>query len=127
MNYEFHVGDYVETKTGTIGYVSEVPEKGYSSWTAMKLSDCDIDDNRYTVGEPYCIFSFERFSRIGAYDFTKKEKKRIEPISDCNKHIFANAIKSDSQIVRVVSDDILNKINELVDAVNKLMDKEDGE
>lgn len=62
------------------------------------------------------------FLRIGAYDFTKKEKIKIEPISDCDKDIFSNAIKSDSQIVRVVSDDILNKINELVDAVNKLMD-----
>lgn len=31
MKYEFHVGDYVETKTGTIGYVSEVPEK-QKSW-----------------------------------------------------------------------------------------------
>ena len=67
------------------------------------------------------------FRRIGAYDFTKKEKKKIEPISDCNKHIFANAIKSDNHLVRMVSGDILNKINELVDAVNKLMDKEDKE
>ena len=24
MKYEFHVGDYVETNTGTIGFVSEI-------------------------------------------------------------------------------------------------------
>lgn len=66
------------------------------------------------------------FTHIGIYDFTKKEKKRIEPISDCNKHIFANAIKPDNQLVRTVSDDILNKINDLVDAVNKLMEDKDG-
>lgn len=123
MNYEFHVGDYVETKTGTIGYVSEVPEKGCSSWTAMKLSDCDIDDNRYTVGESYCIFSFERFSRIGKYDFTKPEQKKIKPMPDATSTIDYG---SNSWLVDKVME-TRNKINELVDAVNKLMDKENKE
>lgn len=122
MNYEFHVGDYVETRDGKIGYVYyfrpntlvfKMPDGGQH-----EISTDVLDWS----GHPENVFN-----RIGAYDFTKKEKKRIEPISDCNKHIFANAIKSDSQIVRVVSDDILNKINELVDAVNKLMEKEDEE
>ena len=66
------------------------------------------------------------FIRIGAYDFTKKEKKKIESISDCNKNIFANAIKSDNQLVRMVSDEIFDKINELVNVVNKLIDKENN-
>lgn len=122
MNYEFHVGDYVETWDDKIGYiyyfrpdvlVFKTPDGGqhefYTDWLDWG-------------GHPENIFK-----RIGAYDFTKKEKKKIEPISDCNKHIFANAIKSDNQLVRTVSDDILNKINELVDAVNKLMDKKDTE
>ena len=84
------------------------------------------DENNNSCG--YHLPQEDRyFVRIGAYDFTKKEKKKIEPISDYNKHIVANAIKSDSQLVRTVIDDIWNKINELVDAVNKLMDKEDVE
>ncbi len=122
MNYEFHVGDYVETRDGKVGYiyyfrpnvlVFKTPDGGQYE------INTDVLD---WIGHPENIFK-----RIGAYDFTKKEKKKIEPISDCNKHIFANAIKSDNQLVRVVSDDILNKINELVDAVNRLMDKENEE
>ena len=118
MNYEFHVGDYVETIDGKIGYiyyfrpnvlVFKTPDGGQYEITT------DVLD---WSGHPENVFK-----RIGAYDFTKKEKKKIEPISDCNKHIFSNAIRSDNHLVRVVSDDILNKINELVDAVNLLLDK----
>ena len=121
MNYEFHVGDYVEAVGGAKGYICDANKDWWY---------CTNADDEYSVGYVYHIVRLgsgeihECYNRIGAYDFTKKEKKKIEPISDCNKHIFANAIKSDNQLVRVVSDDILNKINELVDAVNKLMDKE---
>ena len=122
MNYEFHVGDYVETVGGAKGYICDANKDWWR---------CTNADDEYSVGYVYRIVRLGRggihecYNRIGTYDFTKKEKKKIEPISDCNKHIFANAIKSDNHLVRVVSDDILNKINELVDAVNKLMDKED--
>lgn len=125
MNYEFHVGDYVETNTGTVGFISNPIKNGFPWWIPTKLSNADISDDLYIAGVEYaivCPYKFGKFVRIGAYDFTKKEKKKIEPISDCNKHIFANAIKSDNQLVRMVSDDILNKINELVDTVNKLID-----
>ena len=123
MNYEFHVGDYVEAVGGAKGYICDANKDWWY---------CTNADDEYSVGYVYHIVRLgsgeihECYNRIGAYDFTKKEKKKIEPISDCNKHIFANAIKSDNQLVRVVSDDILNKINELVDAVNKLMDKENN-
>ena len=124
MNYEFHVGDYVETAGGAKGYICDANKDWWR---------CTNADDEYSVGYVYRIVRLGRggihecYNRIGTYDFTKKEKKKIEPISDCNKHIFANAIKSDNHLVRVVSDDILNKINELVDAVNKLMDKENKE
>ena len=134
MNYEFHVGDYVETVDGWIGYVdywkiywSEVCHEPALLLRGIAKKDGEelpMDFNFVCSDIP------RHFNRIGKYTFwhfTKKEKKKIEPISDCNKHIFANAIKSDNHLVRVVSDDILNKINELVDAVNKLMDKEDKE
>ena len=124
MNYEFHVGDYVETYSGAVGYIISIEDDAFTWVNHTPIRD---GDDVYSNVEQRNFYSSVKdiFVRIGAYDFTKKEKKKIEPISDCNKHIFANAIKSDSQIVRVVSDDILNKINELVDAVNKLMEKED--
>ena len=120
MNYEFHVGDYVEAIGGAKGYICDANKDWWY---------CTNADDEYSVGYVYRIVRLgmgeihECYNRIGSYDFTKKEKKKIEPISDCNKHIFANAIKSDNHLVRVVSDDILNKINELVDAVNLLLDK----
>ena len=122
MNYEFHVGDYVETRDGKVGYIY------YFRPNVLVFKT--QDGGQYEISTDVLDWSGHPenvFKRIGAYDFTKKEKKKIEPISDCNKHIFANAIRSDNHLVRVVSDDILNKINELVDAVNKLMDKEDNE
>ena len=128
MNYEFHVGDYVETWSGVIGHISK-----FEKWRHPAVIEDSVrfvytteKGNSYYFESEVSQLKYE-FRRIGSYDFTKKEKKKIEPISDCNKHIFANAIKSDNHLVRVVSDDILNKINELVDAVNKLMDKEDSE
>ena len=122
MNYEFHVGDYVETLDGKIGYIYYVRPNVLVFKTP--------DGGQYEISTDVLDWSGHPenvFKRIGAYDFTKKEKKKIEPISDCNKHIVANAIKSDSHLVRTVIDDIWNKINELVDAVNKLMDKENKE
>ena len=128
MNYEFHVGDYVETWDGVIGHISK-----FEKWRHPAFIEDSVwfvytteKGNSYYFESEVSQLKYE-FRRIGAYDFTKKEKKKIEPISDCNKHIVANAIKSDSQLVRTVIDDIWNKINELVDAVNKLMDKEDKE
>lgn len=119
MNYEFHVGDYVRTRAGYSGYIESIHDLLHGV-TGLYV--------RFVDGDCYCFEVTDKtistnFLRIGAYDFTKKEKKKIEPISDCNKHIFANAIKPDNQLVRTVSDDILNKINELVDAVNLLLDK----
>ena len=122
MNYEFHVGDYVETRDRKVGYIY------YFRPNVLVFKT--QDGEQYEISTDVLDWSGHPenvFKRIGKYDFTKKEKKKIEPISDCNKHIFANAIRSDNHLVRVVSDDILNKINELVDAVNKLMDKEDSE
>ena len=123
MSYEFHVGDYVKTRAGFIGYIESTHDL-LNGVTGLYVRFADGDCHCFEVTNKTIS---SNFIRIGAYDFTKKEKKEIEPISDCNKHIFANAIKSDNQLVKMVSDDILNKINELVDAVNKLMDKEDTE
>lgn len=130
MNYEFHVGDYVEDVRGHTGYIKDVSEKS-NTFTIVWRNYCGTD---YTQMRWFDHYAPNRrkweddFNRIGAYDFTKKEKKKkkIEPIGDYNKYIFTNAIKPDNQLVRIASNDILNKINELVDAVNKLIDKENN-
>lgn len=117
MNYEFHVGDYVETAGGFVGWVSYVDEND-------KSCICITDKCGTMSGPWHPLDSESHFIRIGAYDFTKKEKKKIEMISECNRGIFANTIKPENHVARMVSNEIIDKINELVDAVNKLRDKE---
>ena len=101
MNYEFHVGDYVKTIGGFVGWISNIKGNNYIVIT---------DENNNICG--YYLPQDERyFVRIGAYDFTKKEKKKIEmidgvDIGDPEDRCF-----------------IIDKINELVDAVNLLLDK----
>lgn len=123
MNYEFHVGDYVKTRAGYIGYIDNISDLGNDN-IAVHVCYSDGDSADFRVND---LNVTNNFLRIGAYDFTKKEKKKIEMISECNRGIFANTIKPENHVARMVSNEIIDKINELVDAVNKLMDKEDGE
>ena len=101
MNYEFHVGDYVKTIGGFVGWISNIKGNNYIVIT---------DENNNICG--YYLTQDERyFVRIGAYDFTKKEKKKIEMI---------DGVDIDDPEDRCF---IIDKINELVDAVNLLLDK----
>ena len=72
MDYEFHVGDYVETKDGVIGYISSVLATGDAWW--MCVSDC----HGYQAGQEYGIMHNgdfpHRYARIGQYSFTKNDK-----------------------------------------------------
>ena len=104
MNYEFHVGDYVETRDGKVGYiyyfrpnvlVFKTPDGGQ-----YEISTDVLDWS----GHPENVFK-----RIGSYDFTKKEKKKIENIT---KPQWSMPVE-----------DLIDKINELVDSVNLLLDK----
>ena len=107
MNYEFHVGDYVETIGGFVGWISNIKDNNYIVITDENNNSCGYrlpQEDRY-------------FVRIGAYDFTKKEKKKIEQL---------DYIVSTTDMICQLSA-LQNKINELVDAVNELMDKEDKE
>ena len=120
MNYEFHVGDYVETWSGVRGHISK-----FEKWRHPAF----IEDSVWFVytTETGISYYFEsevsqlkyEFRRIGAYDFTKKEKKKK------NLPCVTSTIDygSNSWLVNKVVE-ARNKINELVDAVNKLMDKE---
>ena len=101
MNYEFHVGDYVKTIGGFVGWISNIKDNNYIVITDENNNSCGYHlprDDRY-------------FLRIGAYDFTKKEKKKIEMI---------DGVDIDDPEDRCF---IIDKINELVDVVNFLLDK----
>ena len=107
MNYEFHVGDYVETVGGFVGWISNIKDNNYIVITDENNNSCGYrlpQEDRY-------------FVRIGAYDFTKKEKKKIEQLD--------YIVPTTDMIYQLSA--LQNKINELVNVVNKLMDKEDNE
>ena len=106
MNYEFHVGDYVETRDGKVGYIY------YFRPNVLVFKT--QDGGQYEISTDVLDWSGHPenvFIRIGVYDFTKKEKKKIEMI---------DGVDIDDPEDRCF---IIDKINELVDAVNLLLDK----
>ena len=112
MNYEFHVGDYVETWSGVSGHISK-----FEKWRHPDFIEDSVwfvyttkKGNSYYFESEVSQLKYE-FRRIGAYDFTKKEKKKIEMI---------DGVDIDDPEDRCF---IIDKINELVDAVNLLLDK----
>ena len=132
MNYEFHVGDYVETYSGTVGYIISIEDDAFTWINHTPIRD---GDNVYFNVEQRNFYSSVKdvFVRIGAYDFTKKEKKKIEKLI-INKTMFQytgdgtsnggadyTAVYDNTKF----QDKMIDKINELVDAVNKLMEKEE--
>lgn len=100
MEYEFHVGDYVETVEGFIGWVSYVDR----NYITMKSNEGIISGPWSIPEEQY------HFNRIGQYDFTKKD--RIEQIP---MPIIADSWSHERSII--------SKVNELVNAVNRLNEK----
>lgn len=137
MNYEFYVGDYVEDVRGHTGYIKDISEKS-NTFTIVWRNYCGTD---YTQMRWFDHYAPNRrkweddFLRIGAYDFTKKEKKKIEPLcisKTMRQYTGDGTTNSGSDYTAVYErvkfdDDILNKINELVDAVNELRNKENDE
>lgn len=109
MNYEFHVGDYIENSKGDVGWVTSVTDEKIVWETNNGKTYVMEVPTLNRVQHPEALFV-----RIGAYDFTKKEKKKIEMI---------DGVDIDDPEDRCF---IIDKINELVDAVNKLMDKENN-
>ena len=118
MKYEFHVGDYVEDITGRIGYIDSIchckycKERGFYEHHIM-----------YNNGDTDYITAYEYnkglldYKRIGQYDFTKKDEGKIEKI-DVKK---AGSVFTGRETA--IIDTISNKINELVEAVNRLEKK----
>ena len=123
MNYKFHVGDYVGFTDGNgkhTGYVIS-----YYNYPITKVHSFTFkfDDGTY-FGWSGNIDDLPRnITRIGTYDFTKKEKKKIMRLSEDDSWLtFRNTNKVNVNLCYII-----RRINELVDAVNELRDKEDNE
>ena len=130
MNYEFHVGDYVETYSGAVGYIISIEDDAFTWVNHTPIRD---GDDVYFNVEQRNFYSSVRdlFARIGAYDFTKKEKKKIENLI-INKTVLQytgdGTSNTGADYTAVYDntkfqDKMIDKINELVDAVNLLLDK----
>ena len=115
MKYEFHVGDYIESFDGSVGYLTKV-ETWYSGTVGNDVVhlqgsttfDASCGFTPFTITIPLSDIS-KYFNRIGQYDFTKIEKIDVK--------------KAGSVFTRretAIIDTISNKINELVEAVNQL-------
>ena len=130
MNYEFHVGDYVETYSGAVGYIISVEDDAFTWVNHTPIRDGD--DVYFNVEQRNFYSSVkDLFVRIGAYDFTKKEKKKIEALT-INKTMYQytgdGTSNGGADYTAVYDktkfqDKMIDKINELVDAVNLLLDK----
>ena len=130
MKYEFHVGDYVETWSGAVGYIISIEDDAFTWVNHTPIRD---GDDVYFNVEQRNFYSSVRdlFARIGAYDFTKKEKKKIEALT-INKTMYQytgdGTSNGGADYTAVYDktkfqDKMIDKINELVDAVNLLLDK----
>lgn len=110
MKYEFHVGDYVETKDGDVGVVTKV--------NMLPCWYCTYGEGPRTKAQEYVMpigpdeDMARVFKRIGKYEFTKVD--RMEPLPDNNGPMYPNSL-------------MWNKINELVMVVNELRAAQNGE
>ena len=77
MNYEFHVGDYIENREGDVGWVTSVTDENIV-WATNDGKTYVMEVS--TLNRVQCPEAL--FVRIGAYDFTKKEKKEIGELED---------------------------------------------
>ena len=112
MKYEFHVGDYVENNYGKIGYITSVK---YTKSNKDVFYDIEIVYyNADIVGVFHGDQSLiqDHFNRIGQYDFTKPEHPKE-----------IGRLMPNGWYMGVSGDNLITKINELVDAVNELRNK----
>lgn len=125
MKYEFHVGDYVETKDGRVGYVDFCSRGSYDIYLRT------IEKNGYSYSSKMLLMPeitdeelAENFVRIGQYDFTKIDKDKIEPLSEEYTKSFpickTTTTGNDSEWRSIDIGAVGKKINELVDAVNSI-------
>lgn len=126
MKYEFHVGDYVETKSDARGYVDSVEEM---LWKCTQSSN----DYMYVAGHTYHMpveGVDSCYNRIGQYDFTEMDESKIETLAEEYTKPFPfykTTTDGTSSEWRSIDFGVVSrKINELVEAVNELKEKIDG-
>lgn len=130
MEYEFHVGDYVEDVTGRIGYINSICQCEYCK--ARGFYEPRVT---YTDGDKDYITAYEyerglpHYKRIGQYDFTKKDEGKIEPLCEEYTKSFPiykiTTTGNDSEWRSIDIGVVGKKINELIEVVNELRDKND--
>jgi hypothetical protein len=127
MNYEFHVGDYVKTRAGYIGYIESIHDLLHEV-TGLYVRFVDGDCHCFEVTDKTIA---SNFLRIGAYDFTKKEKKKIEQLEKDlpieikvgDKVTIMKQYIDGNYNTIIYNTKMIDKINELVNTVNLLLDK----
>ena len=127
MKYEFHVGDYVESKDGDIGVITEVDTDGSACWYCTSSKGPRTEKHTYVIPVGTEADMVRVFNRIGQYDFTKKDEGKIEPL--CEEYIkFFPIYKTtttgnDLEWCGIDIGVVGKKINELVEVVNRLEEK----
>lgn len=123
MEYTFHYGDFVETVDGKIGYLTYVDGKTEASYST--------DNDDFVSFAVYTLFKDETgyhnssvkeipkyFKRIGKYDFTTWAKKISQPIPKIER------LENQSLIFEnYLIEKMYDKINQLVDTVNKMNER----
>ena len=110
MKYNFHVGDYVETTGGFVGWIYRIRDDGYIWVTNKDVASCS-----YHIPE-----ELKSFNRIGQYDFTKKDEGKIEPLK--KSWTLTDDVDGKGEY-HFDSREIIKKINELVEVINRLKEK----
>ncbi len=129
-NLDIKAGDYVETKDGLKGYVySKYPIIGGNCEMGCYFYDIMVNDLYY--GKFAEKEMEQNFVRIGKYDFTKKDK--IEPLEynhmEKRKNVrLVHSLNGTCEwecdepcdiFVKTSNEKIINKINEIIDYINK--------
>ena len=135
MKYEFYVGDYVETKDGWVGYVTTIDQywsKVCTCWGLHIIGNIQKNNNKGKLDIDIAQSDIWRhFNRIGQYDFTKKDEGKIEPLSNNYTESFPIFKTQDTITGKIYKQEcygidigaVGKKINELVEAVNRLEEK----
>ena len=128
MKYEFHVGDYVETKDGWIGYVDRVDSIDNSLDIVWTSGNAISGETVHADWKLLC----DELTRIGQYDFTQPEPKSIErlPVDlvarfevPDGRYITTKTWDKDGKFVEAsYSRELIDKINELINVVNELQE-----
>ena len=142
MKYEFHVGDYVETKDGRVGYLTGISQywsKSCNCWGInligkVRKGETETEFN-IDIAQSSIWRYFKRIGNIGECDSVKiKQSKEIErlpddllarfELPDGKSMILKTYTDSKDFVEATYSRELINKINELVDAVNELKESE---